>query len=55
MSNKFLTSSRISLKILSILVYIVLSMNSLGLDAIHFRILTIFRLRISNIWEDFLV
>jgi hypothetical protein len=35
----FLTFSRKSLKILSILVYIVLSMKPLGLDAIRFRIL----------------
>ena len=40
MSNNFPTFSRISIKILSILVNIVLSMKSLGLDAIHFRILT---------------
>jgi hypothetical protein len=38
MSNNFPTFSRIFLKILSILVYIVLSMKFLGLDAIHFRI-----------------
>jgi hypothetical protein len=48
MSNNFPTFSRISLKISSILVYIVLSKKSLGLDAIHFRILTIVRLRFSN-------
>ena len=49
MSNNFPTFSRISIKILSILVYIVLSMKSLGLDAIHFRILTIVRLCFSNV------
>ena len=50
MSNNFLTFSRIFFKILPILVYIVLSMKSSGLDAINFRILTIVnRLRFSNV------
>ena len=53
MSNNFPTFSRISLKILSILVYIVLSMKSLGLDVIHFRIFTIVRLRFSNVLGRF--
>ena len=50
MSNNFPTFSRIFFKILSILVNIVLSMKSLGLDAIHFRILTINRLCFSNVF-----
>ena len=53
MSNNFPTFSRISIKILSILVNIVLSMKSLGLDAIHFRILTIVRLCFSNVFSRF--
>ena len=44
MSNKFPKSSRISL------VYVVLSMKSLGLDVIHFRILTIFRLYVFQLF-----
>ena len=48
MGREFPTFGRIAFKILSILVYIVLSMKSLGLDAIHFRILTIVKLRFSN-------
>jgi hypothetical protein len=54
MSNiNFPTFSRISIKILSILVNIVLSMKSLGLDAIHFCILTIVRLCFSNVFGRF--
>jgi hypothetical protein len=50
MSNNFPTFSRIFIKILSILVNIVLSMTSLGLDTIHFRILTIVRLCFSIVF-----
>jgi hypothetical protein len=53
MSNNFPTFSRISIKILSILVNIVLSIKSLGLDVILFRILTIVRLRFSNVLGRF--
>jgi hypothetical protein len=53
MSNNFPTFRRISIKILSILVNIVLSMKSLGLDAIHFRILTIVRLCFTNVFGRF--
>jgi hypothetical protein len=53
MSNNFPTFTRISIKILSILVNIVLSMKSLGLHAIHFRILTIVRLCFSNVFGRF--
>ena len=53
MSNNFPTFSRISIKILSILVNIVLSMKSLGLDGIRFRILTIVRLCFSNVFGRF--
>ena len=55
MSNNLPTFSRISINILSILVYIVLSMKSLGLDAIKFRILAIVRLCFSNVLETFWV
>jgi hypothetical protein len=54
MSNNFPTVSRIFIKILSILVHIVLSMKSLGFDAIHFRILNIARLCFqSNVFGRF--
>ena len=53
MSNNFPTFSRISIKILSILVNIVLSIKSLGLDVILFRILTIVRLCFSNVLGRF--
>jgi hypothetical protein len=53
MSNNFPTFNRISIKILSILVNIVLSMKYLELDAIHFRILTIVRLCFSNVLGRF--
>ena len=53
MSNNFPTFTRISIKILSILVNIVLSMKSLGLDVIHFCILTIVRLCFANVFGRF--
>ena len=56
MSNNFPTLSHgIFLKILSIVAYIVLSIKSLGIDAIHFRIRLSLGYVLQAFWADFFV
>jgi hypothetical protein len=55
MLNNFPTFSPISLKISSILVYVVLSKKSLGLDAIHFRIWLSLGYVFKRFWQIFFV